>query len=464
MSHHTFEEIAPGINAEIFVHKDNQVTKSIDIHIKNIFSNIDHLFTLVQKMEGVHLLDESKNTICELKNTSIQGSIDTLTSFIQIIISTCVSTMNTSYLKVQNEFIAKPCLQFHKPKGIEPMAFSGFNPQQIQKTYNVPLGSINGLPKPIITIVIAYTYDRLQADFDIFCKKFALPPSKLKIATLGTEKNSGWAGEECLDVQWLHAMNPYAIIQVVEAKSSSFKDMFDAVSYASNPPPGSPVKKPDIISMSWGALEGQAQAYYEKYFSERSICYLASSGDAISVNYPSTSPHVLSCGGTSLYLNSNGGRLNEMTWQSAGTGLSSVFPKPKYQNKMTALNPYSNRAIADISGVANPQTGVLYVYNGSTSVVGGTSVSCPVIAGLLSYAVSKRKSVNKPPLTTVESAPNNIHSILYNLTKDPVLYAKNYYDITQGKNGPFSADKNYDMPTGCGALNCVEITNTLANI
>jgi subtilase family serine protease len=182
-------------------------------------------------------------------------------------------------------------------------------------------------------------------------------------------------------------------------------------------------------------------------------------------NFPATSQNVLACGGTSLFLDNKNNRMNETTWSSAGCGISSIVSKPTYQNNIVKLNKYSNRAIPDIAGVANPNTGVLFVYDGVTSIVGGTSVSCPVFAGLLSNGISQRNNQGKQPLTTVltSTSTNNIQSILYALTRDPSSYSTNFYDITVGNDGSFNASINYDVATGIGALNCQTITNTLAN-
>ena len=283
------------------------------------------------------------------------------------------------------------------------------------------------------------------------------------MVALGTEQNSGWATEECLDTQWSYSMNPNATIQVVEAVSDSFPDLYQALQYATNPPPGSPLSKPNIISMSWGAAESSSQTSYEQYFSDTSICFFASSGDENYVNYPSSSPNVVACGGTSLTLNSDNLIENETTWKSGGCGPSILFPQPTYQQGIPNLSTYTNRTTADISAVANPYTGVLFVYNGETSVVGGTSVACPVNAGMISHGVAARLANNLSPLTTIEGAPNDIHAIFYNLTLNSELYPANFYDITQGTDGSYSASVNVDLPTGCGSINCTAIANTLEN-
>src|SRR5262249_23364530 len=112
--------------------------------------------------------------------------------------------------------------------------------------------------------------------------------------------DSGWASEAALDVQWAHAMAPYAHIHLIEANSSGLADLLTAVSTARSLPDVS------VVSMSWGGSEFMSQAYYDGYFTtppgHRGITFVASSGDdgaAAGPSWPSISPNVLSVGGTS---------------------------------------------------------------------------------------------------------------------------------------------------------------------
>ena len=464
MTKHFFENVYDDMNAEVVMHSDSDLITSIEIHI--LSADTKNSFTLKQEKNETNLLDNSNNIICALKNVSIQGPLDSISSLIQVIITTCISTLHKSLKKtdVDIQMVAKPCYIQHHRNELQPMSFNGYTPDQIRTAYNVNPALASNKTPGVVTVTIAYTYPNLQKDFDTFCRKFSLPLKKINIVSLGTEEDSGWAMEECLDVQWVYAMNPSVIIQVVEAASSSFDDMFAAVQYATSPPPGSPLKKPDVISMSWGASESSAQTAYDKYFSDKNISYLASSGDHNFACFPSTCNNVLSIGGTTLYVDSNNKRNKETTWMSAGCGMSSIVSKPSHQSNMPSLNKYNNRIVPDISGVANSSTGVCVVYGGNTHIVGGTSVSCPIMAGILSIAFSKRKELRKPAFTTVNGAPNNLHTFLYNLYKVPQTYKTNFYDITLGKNGDFQSGQGHDMATGLGVPIGVNLIQTLINL
>jgi subtilase family serine protease len=465
MPDNSFENVYPGFNAKISFHSDNK----IDIDITNIEQNISYCFILLQKVkEGtVDLLDKKMNHICSLENAILQDNLF-FENIIKTIITTCIYTVankeqeQEQEQEQENEPSIKPCYINHFNNEMYPTAFTGYTPEQIRTAYNVQPTMSSLIFKPIITVVIAYCYPRLQRDFDTFCKTYKLPPSTLKIATLDPKKmqNSGWAMEECLDVQWAYAMNPMATIQVVEARSSSFNDMFNAVQYASYPPPGSPLVIPDVISMSWGANESSAQINYDKFFSNTNICYLAATGDTNTVNYPATCPNVLAVGGTSLSLDTSNKRVKETTWSSAGCGTSSVYFKPSYQS-----NIYSSprRAVPDISGVANSSTGVVVIYNNRSVIVGGTSVSTPITAGILSASCSKRKELKKKSFTTINNTSNNLQKALYLLYNKVSVYNTNFYDVKIGYDGAFVAGQGYDFATGLGVMNGVEITKTLIN-
>jgi len=182
----------------------------------------------------------------------------------------------------------------------------------------------NGLPNPsggsgTIAIVDAYDDPTAVNDFAVFSKQFGLPctsggnPSTIDCSDQFTQvyasvkpaSNGSWALEEALDIEWSHAMAPGAKIVLVEAASSSFADLFTAVSVASGI-----VKQNNgygEVSMSWGGSEFYGESSYDKYFETPGVVYFAAAGDTGGrTDYPSVSPHVVSAGGTTVNRNSSG--------------------------------------------------------------------------------------------------------------------------------------------------------------
>ncbi len=88
--------------------------------------------------------------------------------------------------------------------------------------------------------------------------------------------------------------------------------------------------------------------------------FIASGDDGAPASYPSTSPNVVSVGGTSLYLNgTNYG--SESAWSGSGGGLSSYETQPAYQQGVVTQSSTA-RANPDVSYDADPNTG-FPVYN-----------------------------------------------------------------------------------------------------
>ena len=154
-------------------------------------------------------------------------------------------------------------------------------------------------------------------------------------------KNTGWAEETTLDVEWAHAIAPGATIDLIVVKSASFSDLYAGLSYAVNL-----VNTTNLvaISMSFGAAESQTTSsvisHWHALFNyavSRGITLIASSGDngaydgtsSLTVNYPASDPDVLSVGGTTLNITNNQWS-GETSCSGSGGGSSSYFSEPSY--------------------------------------------------------------------------------------------------------------------------------------
>jgi kumamolisin len=291
-----------------------------------------------------------------------------------------------------------------------------------------------------IAVVDAYDDPNAASDLSVFSSQFGLPAATLSVVYAnGTRPpgNSGWELEESLDVQWAHAMAPGAKIFLVEAASNSGTDLFNAV-----------VKANSLVSaagggevtMSWGGSEFSSEKSLDADFTTSGIVYFASTGDAPGIQYPSTSPNVVSVGGTTLRRNpATGAFKTESAWTEGGGGISAYEPIPSYQSVISTIVG-SFRGVPDIAADADPDTGV-WVYdsgNGGWFIVGGTSVASPLIAGVINRAASFATS-SQVELTTIY---NNM-----NVTTD-------YKNTTTGFCGPYagySASAGWDFCTGVGS-------------
>lgn len=355
----------------------------------------------------------------------------------------------------------------------------GFNGIQLSSLYNVPsikpktLSDGKMAKKVKIAIIIAYTYPKLKEDLYQYWTSpsnfgpNSTPPNVTVYTMPGATINNGWSSESCLDLQIICTINPNADIYVVEAKTSSTKDMLAAVKYAESN------ICVDVISMSWGANDSTNFSSYSSSFSNPNICYCAASGDTNYVSWPAVSSNCIAVGGTTLLWTPSDvspTSRTEFTWPSAGCGYSKSVLKPAYQNIVNTTSNY--RCIPDLSLVSNPTSGIHIVYNGKWDCIGGTSASAPMFAAMLSIANQQRFNSGKPALTTVypkiNVPSNNVQQCLYN----PNLYNSMFTDVVIGtcvgtdgnSQKKFSALQNFDPATGLGSPNCVAMCNNLFNL
>lgn len=239
-----------------------------------------------------------------------------------------------------------------------------------------------------IVIVDAYHLASAASDLQGFSTQFGLPAANLTVykATSAGACNgptpgsvSNWGVEAALDIEMAHAMAPYARIYLVEAQTNSYADLTGAVK-CGNSLLGS--IGGGEMSMSWGGVEFAGQTAYDANFAQPNVVYFASSGDDPSVSWPSSSPKVVSVGGTTIQRSQTTFAFKRYaSWVDAGMGASTIYAMPSYQVGVPGIGG-TMRATPDISAVANPQTGVWVLYGGSWYTVGGTSVAAPLVAGI----------------------------------------------------------------------------------
>jgi subtilase family serine protease len=287
----------------------------------------------------------------------------------------------------------------------------GFTPAVAGCNPYLALANPSGGARTIV-IVDAYDNPTIALDSAVFTAQFGVTPLgpgnfEVVYAPFGGDTpgscrttapqplpstGTGWALEASLDIQYAHAMAPKAKIILVEAQSNSNIDLDCGVVVANKILQSSGGGE---ISMSFGGSEYPEELLEDPIFTAPGVVYFASTGDDPGVIYPSVSPNVVAVGGTSTSRNALTGNFRfENTWQSAGGGMSLFEPRPSYQNGIVALVG-GLRGIPDIAADANPTTGV-WVFNSSYDVadcpsgcwfvVGGTSLSSPLWAGITNAA------------------------------------------------------------------------------
>jgi subtilase family serine protease len=319
---------------------------------------------------------------------------------------------------------------------------AGYGPAALHSAYNLPNAPTSGTPT--IAIVDAYDLPSAQNDLNVYRGQYGLggalsatsTPFFKKVSQTGSSTalpaaNASWGQEIALDIEMATAVCPTCNILLVEANSAYLTDLAAAVNYAAT-------QNPVAISNSYGGTESSADPSYN----HPGIAITVSTGDSgYGVQSPASYPWVTAVGGTSL--TQSGSSYSETAWSGAGSGCSRYTAQPPFQNGK--VKNCSNRALADVSAVADPNTGVAVydstAYQGAVGWLrfGGTSVAAPVIAGV--YALANNAGSNATPYT----AP-----------------AGSLHDVISGKNGHCNrtpalctAGTGWDGPTGLGTPNGV---------
>lgn len=339
---------------------------------------------------------------------------------------------------------------------------TGYSPSEISQVYGFNQIAFNGTTGTgagtTIAIVDAYSDPNIASDLKAFDSQFNLPAANLTVVnqTGGTtlpKGNTGWAGEISLDVEWAHAIAPGANILLVEASSATYANLFTAVRYAAAQ------KGVVAVSMSWGGSEFSGETAYDSSTftppaSNPDVVFVNSSGDSgAPPSYPSTSPNVLSVGGTTLNsgLAPSGTYTDETAWVDSGGGISAYEAEPAYQQGITTVTQNTTepkRMNPDVAYDADPNTGfsVYQTYGNSPSTpwlqYGGTSDAAPQWAALIAIADQGRALDGEAALTSSTLLP-----MLYNAP------STDFHDITSGTTdgSPHeSAGPGYDLTTGLG--------------
>ena len=325
--------------------------------------------------------------------------------------------------------------------GASPAATNGYVPSDLRSAYGLPSSGGNGR---IVAIVDAYDLMSAASDVAIYRAQFGLPPCTVasgcfkkvdqRGGTAYPKVNIGWDGEIELDMDMVSAICPDCKILLVEADTDNLADLAAAVDTAVS-------LGAVAVSNSYGGYEWPTEAGQDTHYDHPGVAITASTGDygyADGVEYPASSPYVMSVGGTSLKRAANARGWTETVWGTSptlgtGSGCSAYELKPYWQTDAGC----THKTTADISAVADPTTGVEVFdsTSGGWQVFGGTSVAAPLVAAAL--ALAGRPAVGSYP-----------SRLLYD-------HAADLWDVTSGHNGSCGnylcqGAVGYDGPTGLG--------------
>jgi subtilase family serine protease len=318
---------------------------------------------------------------------------------------------------------------------------TGYNPVDLRTAYG--LGTATGGAGQTIAIVDAFDDAKAESDLAVYRTQFGLPACTTangcfrKVDQTGGTNyprgDMGWAEEISLDLDMASAICPNCKILLVEAKTNSFANLSIAVDQAAR-------MGATVISNSYGGNEYSSEVTDQSHFNHPGVAITVSSGDAgYGVEFPAASQYVTAVGGTSLKRDASTRGFSETVWSGAGSGCSAYITKPSWQTDAGC----ARRTVADVSAVADPNTGVsVYdtyrLHPGGWLVFGGTSVSSPIIGAV--YALAG----NGGSITYGSFSYSNTTSL---------------FDVVSGSNGSCGGSylctgrAGFDGPTGNGTPN-----------
>ena len=314
---------------------------------------------------------------------------------------------------------------------------SGYGPADLQAAYALPSSTAGA--GQTVAIVDAFDDPTAESDLAQYRSFYGLPACTTANGCFRKVNQSGgtlpmpppepdWSLEISLDLDMVSAVCPNCHILLVESNTNLNTDLYTAEDTAAR-------LGANAISNSYGGGESSSETSQDVHFNHPGVAITASSGDdGYGVSYPAASRYLTAVGGTSLTRGGGTRGWTESAWSGAGSGCSAYEPKPAWQTDSGC----SRRTVADVSAVADPNTGVAVLFAGQWFTVGGTSASSPIVASV--YALA-----------------GNASSV--NAGSYPYSHAGSLFDIATGSNGTCSPAYlctgvgGYDGPTGLGTPN-----------
>lgn len=336
----------------------------------------------------------------------------------------------------------------------------------------------------------------------------------LPAGPLASYDTTGANTENTLDLEMAGSLAPGATVYDVYGTSPSFPQLDTAFAFILNPNASAPgLAQVSVISNSWGDQDGLHPEWnqYTQEAAARGITVLASSGDSgdypnspwqsgnppdVNTTFPSSlatdTYGVVAVGGTAITLNSgtlqiNSTRVWNVPAEQIGTtsGISPFYAEPSWQLASSAntLIGGAGRGVPDIAAIAtNALVTITYIgyrYNATNaSLYGrgysdlyGTSVACPVEAGVIAEIDHVLEAQRNPWLGFMLPGLYQLADQQYGpLVTTPQIGIVNgsaytsplptlpLSDTVNGSNHHYAARLGYDLVTGWGSLDAYNYT------
>ncbi|VEG45844.1 putative protease [Mycolicibacterium flavescens] len=361
----------------------------------------------------------------------------------------------------------------------------GLTPDGLLSAYNATPLADAGFTGEGATIVI-FAFDSVeQDDLDLFADSSGLPRFTPEIVG---GKPSEVHGETAMDLQVAHAIAPDARLVVVNARPTvegdgTYEKLGRLFEQVDRDYPGAVWS----LSIGWGceafvtaadlapveaALTAAQRRGTTAFDASGDTAGLECKGgdrwsappgpDDIGVDAVASLPTMTSVGGTTLSTGTRGQWLAEHAWvdsplsQGSSGGVAKLFARPAWQDKLDVeRDTERRRLLPDVSAVADPFTGVRFIFGRREVVGGGTSQSAPIWAALTVL-------MNQYLLANGGRQVGNVNPVLYQVASGSRL--PGFRDVTKGGNAVDLASPGYDLVTGLGTPNTENLARNILDL
>jgi kumamolisin len=358
----------------------------------------------------------------------------------------------------------------------------GLVPTQLVSAYNMAGLTRRGYTGKGSTVVV-FSFDGFdQSDLDSFADWFEVPRFTPQVVG---GMPSHRTGESTMDLQMIHAIAPDATLVMVNARPT-----VEGTAVGGTAGEGTAYEKlgrlmesvdrrfPGAVwsfSVGWGcdrlmtaadlapvrsALAAAHRHGTTAFDATGDMAGLECRGgkrwsdppspDDVGVDAVASVPEMTAVGGTTLSTDAAGGWLAEQAWydvpltQGTAGGAAALFGRPPWQNVAASAGPADRRLVPDVAAVADPFTGVKFVYRQQVVTGGGTSQAAPLWAGIAAVVNQLLADQGLRPL-------GDLNPLLYEIAKGSAL--PGFRDIELGGNAVSPGNRGYDMVTGLGSPN-----------
>ncbi|MDT5019203.1 MAG: kumamolisin [Mycobacterium sp.] len=375
------------------------------------------------------------------------------------------------------------------------MAIPGMLPLDVQKGGLTPYGLLEAYNAgPLVdagftgkgATIVFFAFDSAdQADLDTFADSSGLP--RFTPVVVGGKPVESH-GETAMDLQVAHAIAPDARLVVVNARPTVEGDgayekigrMFEETDRQF---PGAVWS----LSIGWGCDALVTAADLAPIQSaliaaqRRGTTAFDATGDTggleckggddwssppgpddIGLNSVASIPEMTSTGGTTLSTGPRGQWVAEHAWvdsplsQGTSGGVSRLFERPDWQRRLTVTRDTERRRLSpDVSAVADPFTGVRFIFGQREMMGGGTSQSAPIWAALTVLMNQYLVANGGQPL-------GNLNPLLYRVAAGANL--PGFRDVRLGGNSVDVAQPGYDLVTGLGSPNTYNLARNFLDL